>query len=213
MATDADKLGKTSWTVWCIVAWSWAVVSSPAVVYFMYKLVGVSAFVGTATAITGNFVSVRLGRLTMPIVKRLQERRDQRAKLVEELIRSMRMVKLMQWQTFWKERIRVLRELEMKELVRMRLLNAANSLVGALAALSVPVSIFAYYTLVEVSKTGARVPSTATMYVPSFAGTELIPCDCIHYTRLDRADAVELEHATISLHYVRIFEAELRSFN
>jgi ABC-type multidrug transport system fused ATPase/permease subunit len=151
MATDADKLGKTSWTVWCIVAWSWAVVSSPLVVYFMYKLVGVSAFVGTATAIVGNFISVRLGRLTMPIVKRLQERRDQRAKLMEELIRSMRMVKLMQWQKFWKERIREQRELEMKELVRMRLLNAANSLVGALAALSVPVSIFAYYTLVEVS--------------------------------------------------------------
>ena len=125
--------------------------SSPLVVYFMYKLVGVSAFVGTATAIVGSFISVRLGRLTMPIVRRLQERRDQRARLMEELIRSMRMVKLMRWQKFWKERIREQRELEMKELVRMRLLNAANSLVGALAALSVPVSIFAYYTLVEVS--------------------------------------------------------------
>ena len=41
------------------------------------------------------------------------------------------------------------REEELRELVLKRYLDALNSLVGALSGLSIPVSIFAYYTVVD----------------------------------------------------------------
>ncbi|KAH8052963.1 ATPase [Aureococcus anophagefferens] len=40
MATDADKLGRWSWTLFFAAQWSFAVVSLPAVAYCMYDLLG-----------------------------------------------------------------------------------------------------------------------------------------------------------------------------
>ena len=88
MATDADKLGRWTWTVFFLAQWSFAVVSLPAVVYCMYNLLGNAAFCGAATLLVTNHLSMLLARKTKPIVARLQEARDRRASLVSECCRS-----------------------------------------------------------------------------------------------------------------------------
>ena len=97
MATDADKLGRWTWTVFFLAQWSFAVVSLPAVVFCMYNLLGAAAFCGAATLLITNHLSMLLARRTKPVVVRLQEARDRRASLVSECVASARLLKLRGW--------------------------------------------------------------------------------------------------------------------
>ena len=147
MATDADKVGKVEWFGWFVASWTWAVVSLPPTVYFLWVLVGSAAFVGTAAMILGATLTRKLGRLTQPFVRRLLERRDARAAVLKELLASARATKLESWEGVWDGRLRAARELEMQELGYIRALDALNTFVGALVSLAIPASVFTYYTV------------------------------------------------------------------
>jgi hypothetical protein len=149
MATDADKLGRWTWTVFFLAQWSFAVVSLPAVVYCMYSLLGNAAFCGAATLLVTNHLSMLLARKTKPIVARLQEARDRRASLVSECVSSARLLKLRGWIDDARDQIDDARRVEMRHLVSIRVLDAANVLLGSLSGLAVPASIFTYYTVVD----------------------------------------------------------------
>jgi hypothetical protein len=86
MATDADKIGKSWWVTGFLSQWTWAVLSLPLVTYFLHKLVGNAAFVAIATIIITNYVNLKVGRATQPVVRRLQERRDERSSMLKELL-------------------------------------------------------------------------------------------------------------------------------
>ena len=90
-----------------------------------------------------------LARRTKPIVARLQEARDKRASLVSECVASVRLLKLRGWIDDAKDQIDDARQVEMRHLVSIRLLDAANVLLGSLSGLAVPASIFTYYTVVD----------------------------------------------------------------
>ena len=149
MATDADKLGRWTWTVFFLAQWSFAVVSLPAVVFCMYNLLGNAAFCGAATLLVTNHLSMLLARRTKPVVAKLQEARDKRASLVSECVASARLLKLRGWIDDAKDQIDDARQVEMRHLVSIRLLDAANVLLGSLSGLAVPASIFSYYTVVD----------------------------------------------------------------
>jgi hypothetical protein len=149
MATDADKLGRWTWTVFFLAQWSFAVVSLPAVVYCMYSLLGNAAFCGAGTLLITNHLSMVLARRTKPIVQKLQEARDKRASLVSECVASARLLKLRGWICDAKDQIDKARSIEMRHLVTIRFLDAANVLLGSLSGLAVPASIFSYYTVID----------------------------------------------------------------
>jgi hypothetical protein len=149
MATDADKLGRWTWTVFFLAQWSFAVVSLPAVVFCMYNLLGAAAFCGAATLLITNHLSMLLARRTKPVVNKLQEARDKRASLVSECVASARLLKLRGWIEDAKDQINDARSIEMRHLVTIRFLDAANVLLGSLSGLAVPASIFSYYTVVD----------------------------------------------------------------
>jgi hypothetical protein len=50
-----------------------AVASLPLVIYFLWKVVGVSAAAGCGVMVVGNFVMQRLIKILVPHVKKLQE--------------------------------------------------------------------------------------------------------------------------------------------
>lgn len=94
MATDADKLGKAEYLGWFVACWTWAIVSLPGTIYFLWRLVGSAAFIGAATLVVGSLITRNLGRLTQPYVKSMQEERDKRSAVLSELLRSARASKL-----------------------------------------------------------------------------------------------------------------------
>ena len=140
MATDADKLGRWTWTIFFLSQWTFAVASLPAVVYCMYDLLGLAALAGAATVVLTNHASMILARRTKPVVAKLQEARDARATLVAEAVASARLAKLRGWAS--PAAIEDARAVELKHLKTTRYLDAANVFVGVCAGLAVPAAIF-----------------------------------------------------------------------
>eukprot|EP00931_Biecheleriopsis_adriatica_P049874 TRINITY_DN28859_c0_g1_i1.p1 TRINITY_DN28859_c0_g1~~TRINITY_DN28859_c0_g1_i1.p1 ORF type:complete len:1375 (+),score=210.90 TRINITY_DN28859_c0_g1_i1:32-4156(+) len=165
MATDADKVGKWSGLLFSLSQWSWALLSLPAIVYFLYKLVGPAAFVGCSALIIGAVTNRTLGMCLKARNKQVQECRDERSKLMNEMVRGIRTVKLQVWEQVWHERISAAREKEMRTIVTVRILSALNSLVGSILSIMVPVSIFAWYTLVEGKNLDAATAFTTLAWI------------------------------------------------
>ena len=49
MATDADRIGDAAALIWTVSQWTFSVCCFPAIVYFMWELLGNAAFVGMGT--------------------------------------------------------------------------------------------------------------------------------------------------------------------
>lgn len=55
--------------------------------------------------VVSNTIMKQLANWTQPIVLRVQEARDERSKLINEYVRSVRLVKLQGWEKIWKQRL------------------------------------------------------------------------------------------------------------
>eukprot|EP00930_Biecheleria_cincta_P035016 TRINITY_DN24126_c0_g1_i1.p1 TRINITY_DN24126_c0_g1~~TRINITY_DN24126_c0_g1_i1.p1 ORF type:complete len:1366 (+),score=195.29 TRINITY_DN24126_c0_g1_i1:71-4168(+) len=165
MATDADKVGKWSWLLFSLAQWTWTLLSLPVILYFLYELVGQAAFIGVGAiivgAVTNHYVGQCLGRYT----KRIQDCRDDRSGLMNEMVRGIRTVKLQVWEPVWHQRISEAREREMRAIVLSRVLQALNSLLGSILQVMVPVSIFAWYTLVDGHSLDAATAFTTLAWI------------------------------------------------
>ena len=149
MATDADKIGKWSGLLFQLSQWSWTICSLPVLIYFLYGLVGSAAFIGMTMIILGAATSRSLSLVLQRYTLKVQSFRDHRAQLMSEMLRGIRTVKLQVWEPIWHQRISEARRKEMKAIVKVRILQAFNSLIGSLLSVMVPVSVFAWYTLVS----------------------------------------------------------------
>lgn len=165
MATDADKIGKWSSLLFSLSQWSWTFASLPFLVYFLYQLVGSAAFIGTAMVVLGAAISRGLGRCLQSWTKVVQECRDHRASLMSEMVRGIRTVKLQVWEPVWQSRLSAARNEEMKAIVRVRILGAFNTLVGSVLSVMVPVSIFAWYTVVSGERLDAATAFTTLAWI------------------------------------------------
>ncbi|CAJ1399943.1 unnamed protein product [Effrenium voratum] len=148
MATDADKIGKWSGLLFSLSQWSWTIISLPMLVYFLHGLVGSSAFIGMAMIIVGAATSRWLGLCLQVHTRVVQECRDARATLMSEMVRGIRTVKLQVWEPIWLQRISEARAREMRAVVKVRIIQAFNSLIGSVLSVMVPVTIFAWYAIV-----------------------------------------------------------------
>lgn len=165
MATDADKIGKWSSLIWSASVWSWSIISTPVILYFLYELVGFGAVIGIFTMLASASASRALGRMTQRQTKAVQICRDRRARMMGEMLRGIRTVKLQVWEPIWHERIAAAREEEMQALVKQRILGAVNSLVGIIGSMLIPVSIFAWYTLVQQKHLSAAVAFSTLAWI------------------------------------------------
>ena len=62
-------------------------------------------------------------RLTQPYVKKLQEARDVRSRLLTEYVRCIRLIKLQGWEEIWARKLWEAREEELKYVKTMRYLR------------------------------------------------------------------------------------------
>jgi len=165
MATDADKIGKWTALLFQLSQWSWTFFSLPILVYFLYGLVGSAAFIGMTMIILGATTSRSLGLCLQHYTRIVQDCRDHRARLMSEMVRGIRTVKLQVWEPIWHERITEARNREMRAIVRVRILTSFNSLVGSVLSVMVPVTVFAWYTLVNKKALDAATAFTALAWI------------------------------------------------
>lgn len=169
MATDADKLGRWSWTLFFAAQWTFAVASLPAVAYFTYDLLGPAALVGAATVVLANQAALEIGKRTKPAVEALQAARDARAARLSEALASVRHARLADWTAGLGDRVAAARAGEMAALRKTRYLDALNVFVGCLASLAVPVAIFGYYALVQKKTLDPATAFTALAWINQMA--------------------------------------------
>ena len=89
--------------------------------------------------VLSNYIMKQLANWTEPVVLRVQEARDERSKLINEYVRSVRLVKLQGWERVWKKRLADAREKELEELKALRYLNALLTFVGSVFNFLLPV--------------------------------------------------------------------------
>ena len=165
MATDADKLRKSSWLIFYFAMVTYSIFSLPPTVWFMQNLLGSAAYVGMATLIMGGALSRYIGQLTRPVVKRLQECRDARSKFTKEFVRTVKVAKVQGWEDGWARLINDSRDREMRVLKKVRLLDALNQLVGGLTSFAIPVATFSWYTLYQGRTLDATTAFTALAWI------------------------------------------------
>ena len=84
---------------------------------------------------------------------------------MSEMVRGIRTVKLQVWEPVWHQRVSEARRQEMNAILRVRILTAFNSLVGSVLGVMVPVSVFAWYTLVQRQQLDAATAFTALAWI------------------------------------------------
>ena len=76
---------------------------------------------------------------------------------------------------FYQQKVSEARELEMHELKWQRYLTAANTLLGSLLSISVPVSMFSWYTMVQGKVLDASSAFTALAWIAQLVSV----CVCV----------------------------------
>ncbi|ORY38590.1 P-loop containing nucleoside triphosphate hydrolase protein [Rhizoclosmatium globosum] len=149
MATDTEKLGQFSWGVFALAQWVFAVLSLPFVIYFLHQLVGNGAFLGIAVLGFGIKAYLMIGEVLEAAQKRLQECRDERSKVMKQVLRAVKVTKLERLEEMWVVKLNEARNRELHQLRSVQYLSAFNNMAGALFSLCVPLSMFAWVTLVD----------------------------------------------------------------
>ena len=165
VATDSDKFAKSEWIVFFLAQWTWAVVSLPAIIYFVYDLVGTAAYIGMSTILLGTFTSFAISKVLQPVYKRVQEARDFRSQLLNGVVKTIRAIKLQVCELLWHGRVTDARNVELEHLKKSRYWSAFNNFVGMLCSLAVPVSIFSWYTTYEGKALNPTVAFTALAWI------------------------------------------------
>ncbi|KAF9007916.1 ATP-binding cassette transporter [Cyathus striatus] len=111
MTTDVDRVSEFAWHVF-------ALVDSPIEIVigtlFLYRLLGVSCFIGLA--ITCLFLPLNhfAGKVVISAQENLMKARDERVSLMNEVLGGIRMLKFMAWERNFEARVLKIREKELK---------------------------------------------------------------------------------------------------
>ena len=148
LATDAPKVLNTY-----VVPIVQQMLLFPAVLgvalWQLHSLLGRAAWVGVALIATLLPLSVMLSTATKPMVNKVQQKRDERASLLTQVLRSIREVKLAGWQTHLQHGIDAAREAEMQQQASRQYLLAANSFVSQIGSVGVVAASLLWYSAVE----------------------------------------------------------------
>jgi ATP-binding cassette subfamily C (CFTR/MRP) protein 1 len=165
LATDADRIGNAVALIWSFSQWTFSVCALPMVVYLMWELLGSAAFVGAGAYIVSTALAAMLSWLQQPIVHRLQELRDARGELMGDLAKGVGMLKAYCCELTWQGRVTHARRKELKQLKKLRYLDAATSLLCGVFAQSAPIAIFSWYILVQGHSLDASTAFTALAWI------------------------------------------------
>ncbi|KAF5296656.1 hypothetical protein FQR65_LT10196 [Abscondita terminalis] len=136
-------------------------------IFFLWQLLGVSVLAGVA-------VMIVLIPVNGAIVKRVQilqlnqmKNKDDRIKLVNEVLNGVKVLKLYGWEPIFEEKIMNIRRTEISVLKKAAYLNAAMALIFALAPFLV--ALLTFITFVNVDENNILTPQRAFVSLSLFA--------------------------------------------
>ncbi|KAI7904063.1 P-loop containing nucleoside triphosphate hydrolase protein [Cokeromyces recurvatus] len=113
MSTDSNRISEFS-------VWWFSVISAPVElvvgIYFLYKLLGKSCFLGLLAMIVVLPINHYNAKIFAKTQDKLMESRDKRVSLMNEVLQGIRQIKFFAWETNWEKRIMEAREVELHHL-------------------------------------------------------------------------------------------------
>jgi ABC-type multidrug transport system fused ATPase/permease subunit len=113
MTTDSNRVSEFS-------TWWFSVLAAPTElsigIYFLYKLLGVSCFLGLLVMVVTLPANHYNAKLFAKSQDKLMEARDKRVGLMNEVLQGIRQIKFFAWEKNWEERVMAARKIELKHL-------------------------------------------------------------------------------------------------
>ncbi|XP_059476483.1 multidrug resistance-associated protein 1 isoform X3 [Neocloeon triangulifer] len=144
MSVDAQRF--MDLTAYLNMLWS-APLQIGLSLYFLYQILGPSVFAGLAVMIilipVNGFIANRIKTLQI----RQMKNKDQRVKLMNEILSGIKVLKLYAWEPSFEQQILKIRDKEIEVLKQAAYLNAGTSFVWACAPFLVSLVTFAVFVL------------------------------------------------------------------
>ena len=148
MAVDADRFtnflryGETIWSGPIRIVFS---------VYFIYLDLGVSVFAGVAVMILLIPASTFISRYMQKIQAGQMKKKDERIKLINEILSGIKVIKLYAWEKSFTSLVRDIRSIELTRLRKMAYCKAVTSFLFTSTPMLVALITFVTYTLIDSS--------------------------------------------------------------
>ncbi|XP_059141154.1 multidrug resistance-associated protein 1-like [Physella acuta] len=146
-----------------LMSYAWAMWSSPLQIvvsmYLLYNIIGISIFAGAGFLVllipANGFITAQLGNLQT----QLMAHKDERMKIMNELLSGIKIVKLFAWEKSFERRILEVRDKELQKLRRSAILGCTLSFSWAVAPFLV--SLLTFLSYVYLSSDHYLNPKTA----------------------------------------------------
>ena len=206
LSGDADKIGDRPFA-FQVFEFFFIMIQLPIIIARLYALVGVASIWCIVLVLLLTVAGTINGKLLRSATDRITVIRDERSRLLQGLIKGVRLVRLHACESAWRMRIERTRKREVDQIVIFRSTNIAFTTVVRLLSLAVPLSVFSWYTLAQGELLDAATAFTALYWigmlrgavnvVPSFIMTigQLIP----GLRRIARAIQITHAHAADTL--------------
>ncbi|XP_052235250.1 ATP-binding cassette sub-family C member 10-like isoform X9 [Dreissena polymorpha] len=162
MSTDTDRIVNfcpsflTFWSTPFLIAFG---------VYLLHQQVGVSCLAGLAFAILlipiNRWLAIKIGQLS----KAMMEQKDNRVKVMNEILFGIRVVKFYAWEDHFESKIRRLRDAELKSLTGMKYLDAMCVFLSATTPVVISILTFTTYSLLGNQLTAAKVFTSLSLFL------------------------------------------------
>lgn len=150
VSSDAERFGSSSWVIFFLSSWTFAIVSLPFTMWMLTYLVGFGgALVATGVMILGGFVTREIAKCSKREFELLNLSRDSRSQALLRCLNTMLQIKMFANESTWEHKLAQLREEEISVWWRIRLACGWSNACSALGQVSVSISVFAYVTLVD----------------------------------------------------------------
>ncbi|VDB91250.1 unnamed protein product [Peniophora sp. CBMAI 1063] len=109
--TDVDRVSEFAWHLFTLVDAPLEIIIGAI---FLYKLLGISAFIGLAVSCLFLPLNHFAGKVVVGAQDNLMKARDERVALMNEILGAIRMLKFMAWERSFEKRVLAIREKELK---------------------------------------------------------------------------------------------------
>lgn len=144
MAADANRIAMITSGLYFLYGAPFEIIIAG---FFLYQLLGWSAFAGFAVIIITWPLNNLVANRSVRIYKGLSTARDKRMGVLNELISAVKFIKFFAWEDRWIKRAMDAREVEMQWMVKARINNVLFSLIWSMAPILVSVTAFFAYVM------------------------------------------------------------------
>ncbi|KAJ7489333.1 P-loop containing nucleoside triphosphate hydrolase protein [Mycena latifolia] len=116
-------------------------------IWFLYAVLGWSAFVGLAAILIMLPVPGYVGKWVQTVQRELSQKTDSRVQTVSETMNVLRMIKLFAWQRKTGEEVDAKREIELSVLWKRRLVDMVHAIMNLVIPVITMVTTFATYSM------------------------------------------------------------------